>query len=65
VRDQLELLCRTLHDIKENERQGPIHHDALKERLDWNKDTFNKILEVAKRDKAVYKSKPGYLAVTL
>lgn len=63
LRDQLELLCRTLHNIKENEKQGPIHHYALRERLGWDEDTFNRILELAKRERVVYEPRLGYLAV--
>lgn len=64
LREQLELLCRTLHDTKENEKKSPIHCIALRERLGWDEDTFNKILKVAKRDKVVYEPRPGYLTLT-
>jgi len=64
LRDRLDLFCRTLHNIKKDEEQDLIHLRALRERLGWDEDTFNRVLEVAKRDRVVYEPRPGFLAVT-
>ena len=62
--EDLDLLCKTLHNIQENEAHGPVTHNTLRERLEWKQEYFDKILQVAMVDQTIYEPKPGFLGVT-
>jgi len=64
LKDRLDLFCKTLHHIQENETHGPITYNTLRDLLGWDEYTFLKVLEVAKRDRSVYEPRPGLLGVT-
>jgi hypothetical protein len=64
LRDRLDLLCGTIHSMRDEAAHGLIGYNTLRERLGWDEETFHKVLDVAKRDRIVFEPRPGLLGVT-
>jgi len=68
LQECLEILVGTGWMIEHYEAGAPITEDTLLERLqmdktvEWDQDLFNRVLNIAERDRRVYRPRPGYLS---